>query len=502
MKNKIIRTTFVSILLTGLITFIPIESASALVQGATTNGDSIGGSGGSTFTDTDCASGSIVTRISTSSTTNDGTNNGYITAFGFVCTPISDTMGLSTPTSTQTILGTSNSNSSCPANSAAVGFKYISTGVIADAGVICANLPGRTNINSSINTARSQTPTGQYVCPTNAYLIGFGGRKATGIDQLIPRCATFPVVTQTISNTTVAIGESFSITYSHFCPTSNTSRTFYDQLTGPGNSINTYAGAGSSTDGNLTFTLTKTYTLNNSGTWTSSPYINRTGCTGMVSTASATITVIDSVAPTFTSSTTFSATENIAISSAAATIKVSESATVTISSGADAALFTISNSDSVTALIKFKVSPNYEAPSDSGANNVYDLVLTATDPSNNAGTQTITITVTDVLDTSSFNSLALAGGVSSVTYRASIQINASVTVASKITFKAANVVIPGCKGVLATGSGATYTVSCSWKPSKRGGIILTATSTPTNVAISGANAAPISVSVVNRTGFR
>ena len=212
--------------------------------------------------------------------------------------------------------------------------------------------------------------------------------------------------------------------------------------------------------------------------------------------------IIDTTAPTFTSSNSFSVAENIAISASAVTVKVSESATVTISSGADAALFTISNSDSVTALIKFKASPNYEAPSDSGANNVYDLVLTATDPSNNAGTQTITITVTDVLDTSSFNSFTLAGGVSSVTYRASIQINASVTVASKITFKAANVVIPGCKGVLATGSGSTFTISCSWKPSKRGSITLSATSTPTNLAISGANAAPINIAVVNRIGPR
>ena len=210
----------------------------------------------------------------------------------------------------------------------------------------------------------------------------------------------------------------------------------------------------------------------------------------------------DLVAPTFNSSNSFSAAENISTTAAAATIKVSESATVTISSGVDAALFTISNSDSVTALIKFKVSPDYEAPSDSGANNVYDLVLTATDPSNNAGTQTITITVTDVLDTSSFNSFALAGGVSSVTYRASIQINASVTVASKITFKASNVVIPGCKSISATGSGSTFTVSCSWKPSKRGGVALTATSTPNNGSISGATATPLNVLVVNRTGPR
>jgi hypothetical protein len=219
---------------------------------------------------------------------------------------------------------------------------------------------------------------------------------------------------------------------------------------------------------------------------------------------SVTFTLIaqDNTAPTFTSSSTFSAVENIAPSTAAATIKVSESATVTISSGADASLFSISASDSVTALIKFKSSPNYEAPTDVGGNNVYEITLTATDMAANAGTQSITITVTDVVDTSSFNSFALAGSATSATYRAAIQINVSVTVASKVTFKAANIVIPGCKSKLATGSGSTFTVSCTWKPSKRGLVVVSAISVPTSGSISGATAAPINVSVVNRSGPR
>ena len=212
--------------------------------------------------------------------------------------------------------------------------------------------------------------------------------------------------------------------------------------------------------------------------------------------------VVDSTPPTFTSSSSFTAAENIATSATAASIKVSESATVTISSGADASLFNIYFSDSVTALIKFKSSPNYEAPADVGANNVYEITLTATDLAANAGTQSITITVTDVLDTSSFNSFALAGSVSTATFRSTIQINASVTVASRITFRAANIAIPGCKSILATGSGSTFTVSCSWKPSKRGTVTLTAISVPTNSAISGASANPINVSVINRTGPR
>jgi len=207
----------------------------------------------------------------------------------------------------------------------------------------------------------------------------------------------------------------------------------------------------------------------------------------------------DTTAPSFTSTTTFSSSENTSITLAAATIKVSESATVTISSGIDAALFTISNSDSVTALIKFKISPDYEAPSDSGANNVYDLVLTATDPSGNAGTQTITITVTDVVDTSSFNSFAI-GGIPS--FRTAVTITANISVAAKVTFRAKNVIISGCKNKLASGSGSSFTASCSWRPSIRGAVTITATAAPTGAGISSSVATPINVRVENRSGSR
>jgi VCBS repeat-containing protein len=136
----------------------------------------------------------------------------------------------------------------------------------------------------------------------------------------------------------------------------------------------------------------------------------------------------DTTAPSFTSGTTFSSPENTAITVAAATIKVSESATVTISSGVDASLFTVSNSDTVTALIKFKISPNYEAPSDSGGNNVYDLVLSATDPSGNIGTQTISITVTNVNEAPTIGAFSSAATASySVAENTSALFNLNAT---------------------------------------------------------------------------
>jgi hypothetical protein len=210
----------------------------------------------------------------------------------------------------------------------------------------------------------------------------------------------------------------------------------------------------------------------------------------------------DTTPPTFTSSSSFSAAENTLTSANAATIKVSESATVTISSGVDAALFNIITSDSVTAFIRFKVSPNFEAPSDSGGNNVYDLVLTATDTANNSGTQTITITVTDVVDTSSFNSLALAGSVTTATFRSAILITANVSVASRVTFTVNGKVLPGCKNRLTSGSGSSHSVTCNWKPSRRGDVTLTAAATPTGAGITSATANPVNIRVGNRTGAR
>jgi hypothetical protein len=207
----------------------------------------------------------------------------------------------------------------------------------------------------------------------------------------------------------------------------------------------------------------------------------------------------DVSAPTFTSSSSFSTAENIATTSTAATIKISESATVTISSGVDAALFNIIASDSVTVFIRFKTSPNFESPSDNGANNVYDLVLSATDATSNAGTQAITITVTDVVDTSSFNSFSLSG---TPTFRTVVTITANVSVASRVSFRAKNVIIAGCKNKVASGSGSSFSATCSWRPSTRGAVTLTATASPTGAGISSTSATPISVMVGNRSGSR
>ncbi|MCA0405591.1 MAG: cadherin repeat domain-containing protein, partial [Proteobacteria bacterium] len=66
--------------------------------------------------------------------------------------------------------------------------------------------------------------------------------------------------------------------------------------------------------------------------------------------------------------------------------------TYTITGGADAALFAINAS---TGVLTFIAPPDYEAPTDSGANNVYDLIVTVSDGLGGTDTQTLAVTVTN-----------------------------------------------------------------------------------------------------------
>jgi hypothetical protein len=204
----------------------------------------------------------------------------------------------------------------------------------------------------------------------------------------------------------------------------------------------------------------------------------------------------DSTAPTITSSATFSAAEN---QTTIGTATANESVTWSILSGVDSATV---NLVSGTGVITFKTAPNFEVPTDNGANNVYNLTIRATDTAGNTTDQAIAITVTDVVETSSFSIFRLAGSVTTANYRTAIVITAEVNVSSKVTFRASGSVIPSCKNKSAIGSGSSFIATCSWKPSRRGSLSVTAIATPVNVGIGTSSATPINVWVTNRATAR
>lgn len=99
-------------------------------------------------------------------------------------------------------------------------------------------------------------------------------------------------------------------------------------------------------------------------------------------------------APAFTSATTASFAENgtgVAYTAVASDAD-NDTVTFSIAGGADASLFSI---DSASGAVSFVASPDFEAAQDSGADNVYELIIRASDGTNTTDL-TVSITVTDV----------------------------------------------------------------------------------------------------------
>lgn len=119
-----------------------------------------------------------------------------------------------------------------------------------------------------------------------------------------------------------------------------------------------------------------------------------------------------------------------------------------------------------------------------------------------SGNGYIRITYEQVIVNAAFTLFQLAGAASTATFRSSVAISATVTVESKVTFRANGKVIPGCKNRTASGSGSSFTATCPWRPSVRGPATMLATADPVTDGISNVTSSPISVAVVNRTGKR
>jgi V8-like Glu-specific endopeptidase len=82
---------------------------------------------------------------------------------------------------------------------------------------------------------------------------------------------------------------------------------------------------------------------------------------------------------------------------AVTTVTATETGVATLSysiiGGADASKFTIGAS---TGALSFATAPNFEAPTDAGGNNVYDVTVKVSDGQGGIDTQAIAVTVTDV----------------------------------------------------------------------------------------------------------
>jgi hypothetical protein len=107
-----------------------------------------------------------------------------------------------------------------------------------------------------------------------------------------------------------------------------------------------------------------------------------------------TINDIDEEAPVFTTSATPSVAEN---STSVIDINVTDSSVVTfsIAGGIDSAKFSINSS---SGLLSFQSAPDFENATDNGTDNIYDVIVTATDNLGYESNQSLNVTVTNVDD--------------------------------------------------------------------------------------------------------
>lgn len=207
----------------------------------------------------------------------------------------------------------------------------------------------------------------------------------------------------------------------------------------------------------------------------------------------------DITPPSFTNVDTFTVQENIATTVNASIIAVNDSATLSLGAGIDGALFNIVIADTATAYIRFKVSPDYEGPTDIGTNNIYNFTITTTDSAGNSASRTFAIVVTNLNEASTTSTPSVPGNV----YKG-VVITLSVTVNSpgKVRFFMDGKRIAGCFAISTLGSYPNYSASCSWKPAVTAQHKVSATLTPSDVTFSSSTSPVGSFWVLKRTTVR
>lgn len=203
---------------------------------------------------------------------------------------------------------------------------------------------------------------------------------------------------------------------------------------------------------------------------------------------------VDGVRPTVT----YSASNNVAENETASVrATLSETGTITLGAGYDRAHITF---DSATSTFYFGAH-DFENPQDADLNNQYYVNFTIRDEVGNTGSGTYNIffTVTNVAEAAQVGVPTLSAGAQKGVV---VTITVTATVEGKFTFYANGKKIAGCIGRATTGSSPNFSASCSWKPTVRAEVKLSAAFKPTSSSYSNSNTSSISVVPRTRAGAR
>jgi hypothetical protein len=132
------------------------------------------------------------------------------------------------------------------------------------------------------------------------------------------------------------------------------------------------------------------------------------------------------------------------------------------------------------------------------SSDVGQFIRVAVTASNVGGSTTDTSVATAAIAAAtSSTSVSLAAG--DLFFRTAKLISATPTVAGKLTFRANNVIIPGCKNLNAS---ANVARNCSYKPNRRGYVTISVTLVPTDAGFSSNLIRTATLFVFQRSGSR
>lgn len=163
-------------------------------------------------------------------------------------------------------------------------------------------------------------------------------------------------------------------------------------------------------------------------------------------------------------------------------------------SGADESFFSISSSGVLTVSVR-----DFELKADVGADNVYTVVITASDSNSQTTSQTLSVIITNQNESATINSISLSASPSK---GVSVTITVSLNTPGKVRFFANNKRIAACLSRVTTGSYGNVTATCDWKPTTRGVVNLSATAYPTDTTFATANSNGVKYFVLNKSSTR
>ena len=177
------------------------------------------------------------------------------------------------------------------------------------------------------------------------------------------------------------------------------------------------------------------------------------------------------------------------------TYGTSYSLTISSSGGAGSNSFTLA-SGSLPSGVTLNASTGTISGTPSATGNFAIAISVSDSNSATATTSSFTISIS-----SGGSSSTITVAVGTLYYRTTKSISAVASVAGKLTFKANNTTISGCKN-LAANSGNSFTRSCSYKPSTRGYVTISVTLVPTDTSYNSSVTKSDTYFVYQRSGSR